>query len=85
MAIWDLTRIGDEQDPEDAEDGPPELMFLHAGHTDKIADFAWNGNDDWVIASVADDNVLQVWQVAENIREDDDEEEGEEVADQELE
>ena len=24
--VWDLSRIGDEQNAEDAEDGPPELM-----------------------------------------------------------
>ena len=24
--IWDLTKIGEEQTPEDAEDGPPELL-----------------------------------------------------------
>ena len=65
--IWDLSKIGEEQDPLDAEDGPPELLFVHAGHTDKISDFSWNPNDDWVIASVADDNVVQVWQMAENI------------------
>lgn len=29
--IWDLSRIGDEQTPEDAEDGPPELLFIHGG------------------------------------------------------
>lgn len=65
--IWDLSRIGMEQTPEDAEDGPPELLFVHGGHTDKISDFSWNPNDEWVIASVADNNVLQIWQVAENI------------------
>jgi len=65
--IWDLSRIGEEQSTEDAEDGPPELLFIHGGHTDKIADFSWNTNEDWVIASVADDNVLQIWQMAENI------------------
>jgi histone-binding protein RBBP4 len=27
--IWDLSRIGQEQSPEDAEDGPPELLFIH--------------------------------------------------------
>lgn len=26
LNIWDLSRIGDEQTPEDAEDGPPELL-----------------------------------------------------------
>jgi len=72
VAIWDISRIGEEQTPEDAEDGPPELLFLHGGHTDKLADFSWNPNDDWVVASVADDSVLQIWQIAEAIREDDD-------------
>lgn len=49
------------QTNEDAEDGPPELLFIHGGHTSKISDFAWNPSDDWVIASVAEDNILQVW------------------------
>ena len=62
MMIWDLSKIGDEQSPEDAEDGPPELLFIHGGHTSKISDFSWNQNDDWVIASVAEDNILQIWQ-----------------------
>jgi len=65
--IWDLSKIGEEQDPEDAEDGPPELLFIHGGHTDKISDFSWNPNDNWVMASAADDNILQIWQMAENI------------------
>ncbi len=31
LNVWDLSRIGEEQTPEDAEDGPPELLviFLH--------------------------------------------------------
>ena len=67
LMVWDLGRIGDEQSPEDAEDGPPELLFIHGGHTSKISDFAYNPNDDWVVASVAEDNILQIWQMAENI------------------
>jgi len=78
--IWDMSKIGQEQEAEDAEDGPPELLFIHGGHTDKIADFSWNANDDWVIASVADDNVLQVWQMAENIYAEEDFDEAEEGA-----
>jgi WD40 repeat protein len=61
--IWDLSRIGDEQSPEDAEDGPPELLFVHGGHTNKISDFSWNLNDPWVVCSVAEDNICQVWQM----------------------
>jgi histone-binding protein RBBP4 len=70
--FFNFYRIGEEQTPEDAEDGPPELLFIHGGHTSKISDFSWNCNDDWVIASVAEDNILQIWQMAENIYHDDD-------------
>eukprot|EP00505_MAST-04D_sp_SCG-Rhode-Island_P006653 Stramenopile-MAST_4_protein_6653 len=51
----------------DAEDGPPELLFVHGGHTARISDLSWNLNDEWVVASVADDNILQVWAMGENI------------------
>lgn len=72
--IWDLSRIGMEQTPEDAEDGPPELLFIHGGHTSKVNDFSWNGINPWTIASVSEDNVLQVWTMAEEIYADDEEE-----------
>jgi len=76
--MWDLSRIGDEQTPEDAEDGPPELLFVHGGHTSKVSDFSWNANDRWTIASVAEDNVLQVWNMAEEIYAGEDEDEEDE-------
>jgi WD40 repeat protein len=78
VAIWDLSRVGQEQSEEDAEDGPPELLFLHGGHTAKVSDFSWNEQHPWVVASVSEDNVLQVWQCAEEIYagDDDDDEDG---------
>lgn len=36
LHIWDLSKIGEEQSPEDAEDGPAELLFIHGGHTAKV-------------------------------------------------
>ncbi|EMS68082.1 WD-40 repeat-containing protein MSI1 [Triticum urartu] len=72
LMVWDLSRIDQEQTPEDAEDGPPELLFIHGGHTSKISDFSWNPCEDWVLASVAEDNILQIWQMAENIYHDED-------------
>ncbi|VEL22015.1 unnamed protein product, partial [Protopolystoma xenopodis] len=63
LHVWDLSKIGEEQSAEDAEDGPPELLFIHGGHTAKISDFSWNPNDAWVICSVSEDNILQVWQM----------------------
>ncbi|KAL3313900.1 retinoblastoma binding protein [Cichlidogyrus casuarinus] len=71
LHVWDLSKIGVDQTQEDAEDGPPELLFIHAGHTAKISDFSWNLNDPWVVCSVSEDNILQIWQMAENIYNDD--------------
>ncbi|OXB80348.1 UNVERIFIED_CONTAM: hypothetical protein H355_012781 [Colinus virginianus] len=62
-----MIKIGEEQSAEDAEDGPPELLFIHGGHTAKISDFSWNPNEPWVICSVSEDNIMQIWQMAENI------------------
>lgn len=69
LHVWDLSKIGEKQSPEEAVDGPPELLFIHGGHTAKIYDFSWNENEPWVICSVASDNMMQVWQMAENIYE----------------
>ncbi|KAI9828424.1 MAG: Histone acetyltransferase type B subunit 2 [Thelocarpon impressellum] len=67
MIFWDLSKIGDEQTPDDQEDGPPELMFMHGGHTNHLSDFSWNLNDPWVVCSAAEDNLIQVWKVANAI------------------
>mmetsp|Transcript_9888 Transcript_9888/g.10392 ORF Transcript_9888/g.10392 Transcript_9888/m.10392 type:complete len:445 (+) Transcript_9888:21-1355(+) len=80
--IYDLSRIGAEQTPEDAEDGPPELLFVHGGHSAKVSDISWNLTDDWVMASVSEDNILQIWQMAESIYNDDEEDD---IDDQDLE
>tara|TARA_B100000780_G_scaffold242836_1_gene185813 strand:- start:78 stop:938 length:861 start_codon:yes stop_codon:yes gene_type:complete len=68
--VWDLGRIGQEQNEEDGRDGPPELLFVHGGHTGIVNDVAWclsgNGND-FLIASVADDNIVQCWQMQKNL------------------
>ncbi|RVD81780.1 uncharacterized protein DFL_009629 [Arthrobotrys flagrans] len=74
IIFWDLTKIGEEQTPEDQEDGPPELLFMHGGHTNRVSDFAWNPHDPWVMASAAEDNLLQIWRVASAIVGKDDEE-----------
>ncbi|XP_022969495.1 WD-40 repeat-containing protein MSI2-like [Cucurbita maxima] len=66
LMVWDLNSIGSEQDGE-AEDGPPELLFSHGGHKAKISDFSWNSHEPWVISSVAEDNSVQVWQMAKSI------------------
>ena len=73
LIVWDLSKIGDEQSEEDQKDGPPELMFVHAGHTAKISDFCWSTAEPWMITSVSEDNIVQVWKLAEHIYTDEDE------------
>ncbi|WOO77619.1 Histone acetyltransferase type B subunit 2 [Vanrija pseudolonga] len=66
--IWNLDAIGAEQTPDDAEDGPPELLFVHGGHTSKVNDLSWSPMAKWHIATTADDNILQVWEPSRHIR-----------------
>lgn len=61
VILWDLRRIGEEQMPDDAEDAVPELMFMHGGHTSAVADISWNREIPWMLASVAEDNICQIW------------------------
>ncbi|KAK0673980.1 putative histone acetyltransferase type B subunit 2 [Cercophora samala] len=67
IILWDISLIGDEQTPEEAEDGPPELLFMHGGHTNHLADFSWNKNIPWLVCSAAEDNLLQIWQPTKSI------------------
>lgn len=65
--FWDISRAGAEQSPEDAEDGPPEMLFMHGGHTNRVSDFSWNRNDPWVMVSAAEDNLIQVWRASRQL------------------
>ncbi|CAO3644254.1 unnamed protein product [Cunninghamella echinulata] len=67
ILVWDISKVGEEQTPEDVEDGPPELLFMHGGHTNKVSDFGWNPSQPWNLASTAEDNIVQVWQMASHI------------------
>ena len=44
-----------------------------------MSDFSWNAQDEWTVASVSEDNILQVWNMAEEIyagEDEDDESDG---------
>lgn len=64
VLVWDTARAGRPQTPEERAEGPPELLFVHGGHTAAVTDLAWNPHDPLTMASVAHDNILQVWQPA---------------------
>ena len=67
IIFWDLSKAGAEQTPEDAEDGPPEMLFMHGGHTNRVSDFSWNRNDPWVMCSAAEDNLIQCWRASRHL------------------
>ncbi|OIR57626.1 MAG: histone-binding protein RBBP4 [Amphiamblys sp. WSBS2006] len=71
VCVWDIAQIGREQTDEEREDGPPELLFMHGGHTNTVIDLSWNLEEPWVIASTAEDNVLHVWEMEEGVYADD--------------
>ncbi|KDN52865.1 putative chromatin assembly factor 1 subunit C [Tilletiaria anomala UBC 951] len=70
--IWDLSLIGAEQTPDDAEDGPPELLFQHGGHTARPTDICWSPHDPWHMVTAAEDNVVQIWRPSRAITEEGD-------------
>ena len=60
VILWDLGRINGES----FDDVPSEILFTHTGHTARVSDFSWNPNDHFLMSSVAEDNMLQVWQMS---------------------
>lgn len=92
VMMWDLSRINNAHDQsaeshnmDEDDDGPPELLFVHGGHTSKISQFEWHPDLPWVIASTSEDNIVQIWKPAAEIvnpqehKEDDEENEDEEM------
>jgi histone-binding protein RBBP4 len=67
VIMWDLDRIGEEQSARDAKDGPPELLFIHSGHMATVMDIAWNPHQRFVMASVAEDASLHIWEPAAHV------------------
>lgn len=67
VIVWDLAEIGAEQLPEDAEDGTPEVLMVHAGHRSPINDFSINPNIPWLMASSEEDNIIQVWKCSSKL------------------
>ena len=61
VLLWDLFQIGTEQQEEDADDGGPELLMMHAGHKSAINDFSFSPNVPWLMASVEEENIVQIW------------------------
>ncbi|XBW34706.1 hypothetical protein QEN19_000273 [Hanseniaspora menglaensis] len=67
LIYWDLTKIGNEQTPDDAEDGVPEKLFVHGGHRSGINDFSLHPTIPWLTASTEEENYTQIYRPTEKI------------------
>lgn len=67
VLLWDLAEIGAEQTPDDAEDGAPEVLMIHAGHRSAVNDFSMNPNIPWLMASAEEENIVQVWKCSSKL------------------
>ena len=65
VKVWDIAKIGEEQNDDDEMDGPPELLFSHVGHMRAINDMRWCPGEAWMLASVDASNYLHVWEMDE--------------------
>ncbi|SBT72122.1 chromatin assembly factor 1 P55 subunit, putative [Plasmodium malariae] len=68
--FFDTNKIGIEQTYEDSQDGPPELIFIHGGHSSNILDFSLNSSYSMMISSISEDNTLHIWQPCRQAYED---------------
>ena len=62
--IWKLPDGETKISPSGDQEGPPELVFIHGGHITPICDLDWNKNDRFMLASTSENNVLQIWKMA---------------------
>lgn len=67
LVYWDINKIGNEQTPDDAEDGVPEKIFVHGGHRSIINDFSLHPSIPWLTVSTEEENYTQIYQPTEKI------------------
>ena len=64
--VFDYTKVGAEQTPDQSIAGPSHLIFQHCGHRGTVWDIAWNPYDPWTVASTSvgeEQNTLQLWRI----------------------
>lgn len=61
VRMWDVCKVGISHASPHSSEREVESMFIHGGHTGQVSELNWNSNRDWVVASVSDDNLLQIW------------------------
>lgn len=73
VIMWDINKFGMEQLQDEMEDGVPELLMMHGGHTSCVNDLSFHPQIPWFVASCSDDNIAHLWKVSDKILVDSDE------------
>jgi histone-binding protein RBBP4 len=63
LFVCDLSVLGEDQC---ADGAPTNGKFSYCKHTAEILEFSWNPNKPWVISSVTEANIVQIWQMSEH-------------------
>lgn len=58
VVLWDVTAAADDD----------AVLFRHCGHAAAVTDLCWSPEEPWTVASVSEDNDLQLWRVAQHLR-----------------
>ncbi|KAL3869514.1 hypothetical protein ACJMK2_042185 [Sinanodonta woodiana] len=66
LIIGDLRMFREDQCAESADRAPTNTRFIYCKHAAEILEFSWNHNKPWVISSVTEDSIVQIWQMSEH-------------------
>jgi histone-binding protein RBBP4 len=65
--IWDCSKIGNDKESENHLEGSPGLLFKHRGHKGRVDDICWNPAREFGILSADSSNLLQLWEMDDEI------------------
>ncbi|ELP92918.1 histone acetyltransferase type B subunit, putative [Entamoeba invadens IP1] len=71
VRIYDMSRVGEDQTSNDADDGGSEFLFQHNGHFNEVYDALWNPNIPFVIGSAGEGREIQFWRPMKQLMKED--------------
>ncbi|BFU23627.1 WD domain, G-beta repeat containing protein [Entamoeba histolytica HM-1:IMSS-B] len=71
VRIYDMSKVGEDQTSNDADDGGSEFLFGHSGHLNEVFDALWNPEIPYVIGTSGDGRDIQFWKPMESLMKED--------------
>ncbi|KAG5498607.1 hypothetical protein JKF63_02893 [Porcisia hertigi] len=72
VVLWDLAKTSLPLEYSVDQVAPPEVSFVHIGHTGRVTDASWNSSkrEEWLLASADTTNGLQVYRPLRSVVQD---------------